>query len=182
METQRCITDEEIALGPCFREAWARFLKWAEDLLNTAVVDIDADTDGPDESACVTFGSEQTYNDIWYRYTAPVDGILTISTCNTIDYDSRIAIYTGTCDKLVEYACNDDSTGCTGYSSYLLCHGVAGTEYLVRIGSYNEDNTVVRVAFSPEANALGMPAVLDALPRAGLETSWSRRGSSGDRC
>lgn len=106
-----------------------------------AFTNIDADTDGPDESACVTFGSEQTYNDIWYRYTAPVDGILTISTCNTIDYDSRIAIYTGTCDKLVEYACNDDSTGCTGYSSYLLCHGIAGMEYLVRIGSYNEGNT-----------------------------------------
>ena len=27
------ITDEEIALGPCFREAWARFLRWADDLL-----------------------------------------------------------------------------------------------------------------------------------------------------
>ena len=39
------ITDEEIALGPCFREAWQRFLRWTEDLLNTAVVGIDTDTD-----------------------------------------------------------------------------------------------------------------------------------------
>ncbi len=42
------ITDEEIALGPCFREAWERFLRWTEDLLNTAVVEsleIATDTD-----------------------------------------------------------------------------------------------------------------------------------------
>ena len=46
------ITDEEIALGPCFREAWARFLRWADDLLNTAVVDIiDTETDDDEPRA-----------------------------------------------------------------------------------------------------------------------------------
>ena len=45
------ITDEEIALGPCFREAWAGFLRWADDLLNTAVVDIDTDTDDDEPRA-----------------------------------------------------------------------------------------------------------------------------------
>jgi DNA polymerase III epsilon subunit-like protein len=48
------ITDEEISLGPCFREAWARFLQWVEGLLNTAVVeslDIDTDTDDDEPRA-----------------------------------------------------------------------------------------------------------------------------------
>jgi len=44
------ITDEEIALGPCFREAWARFLRWTEDLLNTAVVEsLEIDTETEDD-------------------------------------------------------------------------------------------------------------------------------------
>lgn len=102
---------------------------------------IDALTDGPDGSSCVTFGSEQTWNDIWYRYVAPIDGILVISTCGTVNYDSRIIVYTGDCENLVEYACNDDGAGCPGYSSYLLCHCVAGAEYLVRVGGYSEGNT-----------------------------------------
>ncbi|MCH2144934.1 MAG: hypothetical protein MK082_07280 [Phycisphaerales bacterium] len=101
----------------------------------------DAETDGPDSSSCITFGSQQTWNDIWYRYTAPIDGILLISTCGTVDFDSRIAVYTGTCGDLQEHACNDDGAGCHGYSSYLLAHCVAGVEYLVRIGGYAEGAT-----------------------------------------
>ena len=48
------ITDEEISQGPCFREVWARFVRWTEDLLNTAVVeslDIDTDTDDDEPRA-----------------------------------------------------------------------------------------------------------------------------------
>ncbi len=44
------ITDEEISLGPCFREAWERFLRWTEDLLNTAVVEsLEIDTETEDD-------------------------------------------------------------------------------------------------------------------------------------
>lgn len=101
---------------------------------------IEADTDGPDSSACVTFGSQQTWNDIWYRYTAPIDGVLVITTCSSVDYDSRIVVYTGDCDDLVEHACNDDGAGCAGYSSYLLTHCTKGIEYLIRIGGYSESS------------------------------------------
>ena len=43
------ISDEEIAMGPDFVEAWRRFLHWTEDLLNTSVVESETDTD--DEEA-----------------------------------------------------------------------------------------------------------------------------------
>ena len=102
---------------------------------------VGAFTDGPDTSACSTFGSEQIWNDVWYEYTAPIDGILVISTCSTVDFDTRIAIYTGTCGDLVEHDCNDDGPDCTGYSSYLLTSCEAGVRYLVRIGSYSETGT-----------------------------------------
>ena len=48
------ITEEEIALGPCFLEAWARFLHWVEGLLNTAIVEsleIATDTDDDEPRA-----------------------------------------------------------------------------------------------------------------------------------
>ena len=45
------ITDEEISLAPSFVEAWARFVRWTEDLLNIAVVDIDMDTDDDEPRA-----------------------------------------------------------------------------------------------------------------------------------
>ena len=45
---------DEIALAPSFVEAWERFLRWTEDLLNTAVVeslDIDTETDDDEPRA-----------------------------------------------------------------------------------------------------------------------------------
>ncbi len=39
------ITDAEIAAGPEFAVAWNRFLSWIEDLLNTALVEEEADSD-----------------------------------------------------------------------------------------------------------------------------------------
>ena len=99
---------------------------------------LEAETDGPDESLCSTFGSEQIWNDIWYRYTAPIDGTLVISTCDSVDFDSRIAIYTGGCADLVEHACNDDGTGCADYSSLLVTNCTEGVDYLIRIGGYAE--------------------------------------------
>ena len=45
------ITAEEVALSPCFMEAWARFLQWIEGLLNNAVLDIDIDTDDDEPRA-----------------------------------------------------------------------------------------------------------------------------------
>ena len=42
------ISDDEIAKGPCFVEAWHRFLEWTEDLLNMAVTESEPDTDDDD--------------------------------------------------------------------------------------------------------------------------------------
>ena len=43
------IADDEIAQGPCFVEAWRRFLDWTDFLLNTAVTESDPDTDDDDD-------------------------------------------------------------------------------------------------------------------------------------
>jgi Secretion system C-terminal sorting domain len=44
---------------------------------------------------------------IWYRYTPPTDGLMTISSCGG-GSDTRLALFTGTCAGLVSAGYNDD--------------------------------------------------------------------------
>ena len=107
-----------------------------------------AGTDGPVTSSCSTFGNMVTWNDVWFSYTAESDGILRLSTCNLIDFDSRISLYGGSCPEnsggedaggsLVEIGCNDDAPGCAGYSSQVVIACTEGQAILVRIGGFAE--------------------------------------------
>ncbi len=100
---------------------------------------IDATTNGPALSAaCASFGSAQIFNDVWFRYTATCDATMTVSTCDTVDFDSRIAIYAENCPELEgeEIACNDDGSGCTGFTSRVTFDAFKGITYIIRIGSF----------------------------------------------
>ncbi|MGE4618431.1 MAG: pre-peptidase C-terminal domain-containing protein, partial [Planctomycetota bacterium] len=88
-----------------------------------------------------TFGDDQIFNDIWYRFSAPANGQVEISTCNTVDYDSRIAVYLGTNgDAANAVACNDDGIGCANFSSLVTFQATAGSTYTVRVGGFNAGN------------------------------------------
>ncbi len=97
-----------------------------------------ATTDGPDEPvACNFSGYTQVGADIWYCYTAPAWGDLTVSTCNAATYDSKIAVYEGcTCPPTTILGCNDDTTGC-GTTSRVTVPVGANRQYLIRVGGYN---------------------------------------------
>ncbi|MBG80073.1 MAG: hypothetical protein CMJ39_05095 [Phycisphaerae bacterium] len=98
-----------------------------------------ATTDGPSHADCQFDG--QTYNDIWFRYVACNDGTLTVSTCNTADYDTDLVVYDGDdCGNLSLLGCNDDGDGCEGYSSFLEIPVTRDQAYLVRVGGWNEGN------------------------------------------
>ncbi len=104
----------------------------------TAFSTIGATTDGPDEAACADFGDPSTHNDIWFTYVATCDGDLTVSTCGTVDYDSKLNVYTGTaCPPTALLGCNDDGPGCAGFSSLVTVPVVLGNSYLIRIGGFN---------------------------------------------
>jgi hypothetical protein len=96
---------------------------------------IGAATDGFPNAGCQFDG--QTYNDIWYNYTADCSGVLTVSTCNQVDYDSDLAVYAGNdCDNLELVACNDDGVGCAGFSSIVSFPVCAGSTYKIRVGGW----------------------------------------------
>jgi hypothetical protein len=100
----------------------------------TAFDTTEATTDGP-ANGCGS--GSQVHNDIWYDFTAPGNGTLTMSTCGTAAYDTVIAIYNGlTCPPAAPLSCNDDFAGCAGNTSQLSRAVVAGQHYLIRLGGF----------------------------------------------
>ncbi|HIB85321.1 MAG TPA: hypothetical protein EYO59_12215, partial [Chromatiaceae bacterium] len=76
-----------------------------------------------------------TTQDIWYTYEAPSAGTLKISTCNQVDFDSVLLLYSGGCDSLVLIGCDDDTDGCS-LSSYLEVSVQQGQTYRLRVGGW----------------------------------------------
>ncbi|MBL9118332.1 MAG: hypothetical protein JNL80_00275 [Phycisphaerae bacterium] len=85
---------------------------------------------------CLSFGSVTMFNDTWYVFTASQSGLYRISTCDLVDFDSRLALYSGECDNLTFLACNDDGGSCGGFTSEMLTNLEAGVEYRVRLGGF----------------------------------------------
>jgi hypothetical protein len=98
--------------------------------------------DGPEHptAPCFSFGDDQVYNDIWYSFTADFNGFVEWSTCGSVEFDSRLAVYQASGQCPVEdtdlLACNDDGPGCSNFTSYLIFPVSIGETYLLRLGGY----------------------------------------------
>ncbi|MBL9148260.1 MAG: hypothetical protein JNM94_06140 [Phycisphaerae bacterium] len=96
-----------------------------------------ATTSAPDlDPSCDKGFGTAFVRDIWFTYTATCTGTANFSTCGTVDYDSRLALYSGTCDNLSIVACNDDGPGCPGFSSSMDADVVEGQTYFLRVGGF----------------------------------------------
>jgi hypothetical protein len=106
----------------------------------------DATTDGPDhpDNPCFGFNSLSADNDIWYTFTPDYTGFAEWATCNTINFDSRLAVYNpgSACPPLDEdlYSCNDDGADCENYSSLVVFPVEEGETYLLRLGGYSGES------------------------------------------
>ena len=90
------------------------------------------------------FGDEQIYNDVWFTYVATCTGDLTVSTCNAVDFDSRLAVYdAGPCpiDPALVLGCNDDAAGCADFTSELTVPVVKDQSYVIRVGGFSADDS-----------------------------------------
>ena len=108
---------------------------------------IGATTDGPthdNSTGCFGFGDNSVQADVWYSFTAPSSTTVEWSTCDQINFDSRLAVYDagvgctpGSADL---YVCNDDGAGCSGYTSRVIFDVVQGETYLLRLGGWNGES------------------------------------------
>lgn len=95
-----------------------------------------ATSNGPGNALCDKFGTDDIDNDVWFCWTSPCDGPVTLSTCSLTDVDTKVAVYDGTnCNDLTNniLACNDDTCG---LQSTVNWSAVAGDTYLLRIGTF----------------------------------------------
>ena len=84
--------------------------------------------------ACGT--SFSSANGVWYTITAPEDGMLTASTCNQADYDTKLFVLEGACGALACVAGNDDGAGCSGFTSEVSWASTAGVTYYVLVAGF----------------------------------------------
>ena len=133
-----------------------------------------AETDGPVHPDCSFDGV--TGNDIWYTYTANCTGQLTVSTCDTVNYDSDLVIYSDTGGSIPTdadmLACNDDFPGCAGYSSQLEVAVTGGEIYSVRVGGWKKATPGQAASRSSVSAAPHVPGTWTAT------SSWTSRISS----
>ncbi len=117
---------------------------------------VNATTDGPDHPQCANqFDQGATPRDVWFLYTATMDGVLLLSTCEDLGgsatFDTDLVVYDpslvagSVCDNLEDalLGCNDDDPDnpCGGpppdggWQSTLYVPVVQGQPYLIRVGS-----------------------------------------------
>lgn len=118
-----------------------------------------ATMDGPDhDGSTCNSGTATFFADVWWKVVAPANGVLAISTCGTVGYDNKTAVYDlGTTPASFDYndlaaalvACNDDGAGgacfltdgVTPYASAVNATVTQGNTYLIRMGSYTDGET-----------------------------------------
>lgn len=99
-------------------------------------------SDAYDDSQCSGTYLGEMHADIWFSYESVCSGTLTVSTCNSASFDTDLVVYEGTCAASSQIACNGDDDGnCGGYTSQLQVDVVAGTQYLIRLGGWDNSSS-----------------------------------------
>ncbi len=84
--------------------------------------------DDPIVSACNLGRGQAT---VWYKYTPATDSAISLDTKGA-DYDTFIAVWTGSRDDLLPVTCNDDADNTL--QSAVAFHVTGGTTYFIEVG------------------------------------------------
>jgi subtilisin len=98
-------------------------------------------------------------NSVWYSWTAPLSGPVTIDTC-TSSFDTALAAYTGSAvGSLSQIASNDDACNVPNHrGSKIAFDAVAGTEYRIAVAGVEgglapgEGTFTLNVGYAPSTN------------------------------
>ncbi|MCH2133653.1 MAG: hypothetical protein MK116_07875 [Phycisphaerales bacterium] len=97
-------------------------------------------SDGYNDNQCPGSYLGQMHADVWFIYEATCTGVLTVSTCDIVNFDTDLVVYQGDCFNLDQVSCNGDSDNCADFTSYLQFSVVAGQDYLIRVGGWEPGN------------------------------------------
>jgi len=85
------------------------------------------------------------YRDVWFSYTPTQEEVTTVSTCNSLSFDTSIIVYerNGDCGNLSYLTCSGDAPSdseCQPYHSVVAFDAMLDTEYIIRIGGWDENS------------------------------------------
>jgi len=114
-------------------------------------------TQGQNYTRCHIFNTRVISFDIWYTWTAPSSGWVSVDLCAGGAHDTKAAVYAGAgCPVAEPIICDDDSCGTLGGNSLAAFNAVAGNTYTFQIGSYNNQaGTQGSFTISPFTPAAG---------------------------
>ncbi|MBX2983906.1 MAG: T9SS type A sorting domain-containing protein [Flavobacteriales bacterium] len=94
-------------------------------------------------SACPFNGAASTGGQNWWKYVAASDESITLSTCGTANFDTRISVFGGTdCNSMSCVALSDDNPGCANGSSVVNFNAQTGQTYWFAVhGAGAEEGT-----------------------------------------
>ena len=115
-------------------------------------------TQAADDPAIPVCGLQPGANTVWYRYTPSFSGEVYIDTFGS-DYDTYVAVFTGSRGALNAIACNDDKpseSNAYRLQSQVEMPLVGGTTYYIQVGKFNgfiQEASVAEVKEVPEMEA-----------------------------
>jgi len=116
---------------------------------------------------------------VWFKYVPPLSGTLAVSTAG--DFDTVMAVYSGTCGALTPVACNDNNGPVTpGTSASASFSATGGTAYYILVGGTNDTDGMLSMVIGP-VPANDSCAGATPLNAGGLATGYNQSAlSSGD--
>ena len=115
-------------------------------------------------------GNRSRAKSVWYRFTAPTSGLLTVNTFGS-NYDTILSAYTGRCNSYtpVAGACNDDTNGAQSRISFTATGGMM-YYFLVTAYSSNGGTLFFQLTFQESGPA---PAATATLTPAGPTATFT---------
>jgi len=144
-------------------------------------------TEGQNEYICYQFGSSTIDNDVWFAWTADLDGDVVVDTCGGTSMDSKLSISSGSCGALTSLSCNDDTCG---LQSSVGCPVSNGSTYYIQVGNFpgatggTGNINVVQTATPPSGPAgdeCSSPIVIAGNVDIAFDTTGATTGTAGSQ-
>jgi hypothetical protein len=93
--------------------------------------------EGQTNASCSIFGQTAITFDVWFQWTAPSTGWVSMNLCNGAFNDTKVAIYPGAgCPTMAPVVCDDDGCGTLGSRSRAPFFGTQGQTYTIQLGTF----------------------------------------------
>lgn len=91
------------------------------------------------EAGLTECGTSITAPGVWYVFedNSGLASEVLLSTCNQADYDTKLYVFTGSCGDLICIDGNDDTTGCSGFTTELEFLSDGNSTYYILVAGFS---------------------------------------------